>query len=161
MWEGLLERIMDEPDYAWLTSDASHVKIHPHASGARGGNQAMGRTRGCNTKLQMAVDVHGLPRRAVVVEGATADCSQAGVLIEGLRHRRNPGILPQAGHCHAVCEACCIVPLRHPHPMSHPLSPQLLTIVLRTRHCLRTRFASDGIMKKSGLEVMKDSDLAL
>jgi transposase len=26
--------------------DASHIKVHPHAAGARGGNQDMARTRG-------------------------------------------------------------------------------------------------------------------
>lgn len=26
--------------------DASHIKVHPHASGARGGNQDMGVTKG-------------------------------------------------------------------------------------------------------------------
>ena len=29
--------------------DASHVKVHPDAAGARGGNQAMGRTKGGST----------------------------------------------------------------------------------------------------------------
>ena len=26
--------------------DASYIKVHPHGSGARGGNQAMDRTKG-------------------------------------------------------------------------------------------------------------------
>ncbi len=37
---------MDEPDDEWLMIDASHLKVHPHASGAVGGNQAMGRAKG-------------------------------------------------------------------------------------------------------------------
>ena len=45
-WEALLEILIDEPDFEWLMIDASHVKVHPHASGAKGGNQAMGRTKG-------------------------------------------------------------------------------------------------------------------
>ena len=32
---------MDEPDFEWLMLDASRVKVHPDASGARGGNQKM------------------------------------------------------------------------------------------------------------------------
>ena len=40
---------MDEPDYEWLMIDASHIKVHPHATGAIGGNQAMGRTKGGST----------------------------------------------------------------------------------------------------------------
>ena len=39
----------DEPDYEWLMIDASHIKVHPHATGARGGNQDMGVTKGGST----------------------------------------------------------------------------------------------------------------
>ncbi len=46
VWEKLLETLIDDPDYEWLIIDASHCKVHPHAAGARGGNQAMGRTKG-------------------------------------------------------------------------------------------------------------------
>lgn len=46
VWEGLLEQVVDEPDLEWLMIDASHIKVHPHAAGARGGNQEMGRTKG-------------------------------------------------------------------------------------------------------------------
>lgn len=45
-WESLLESVMHEPDFEWLMIDASHIKVHPHAAGARGGNQDMGRTKG-------------------------------------------------------------------------------------------------------------------
>ena len=45
-WEKLLETLMDDPDFEWLMIDASHVKIHPHASGAKGGNEAIGLTKG-------------------------------------------------------------------------------------------------------------------
>ena len=46
IWEKLLERLVDAPDYEWLMIDASHLKVHPHAAGAKGGNQAMSRTKG-------------------------------------------------------------------------------------------------------------------
>ena len=45
IWEKLLEILVDEPDFEWLI-DASHCKVHPHAAGARGGNQDMSRTKG-------------------------------------------------------------------------------------------------------------------
>jgi transposase len=45
IWASLLERPMDEPNYEWLMIDASHVKAHSHASGARGGNQGIGLTK--------------------------------------------------------------------------------------------------------------------
>lgn len=50
LWEKLLEVIMLDPDYEWLMIDASHIKVHPHAAGARGGNQDMGYTKGGSTR---------------------------------------------------------------------------------------------------------------
>lgn len=46
IWENLLETLIIEPDFEWLMIDASHVKVHPHAAGAKGGNQEMSRTKG-------------------------------------------------------------------------------------------------------------------
>lgn len=46
VWENLLNILIDEPDYEWLMIDSSYCKVHPHAAGAVGGNQAMGRTKG-------------------------------------------------------------------------------------------------------------------
>ena len=45
IWEALLERLVDEPDCEWLLMDASYIKVHPHAAGAKGGNQTMSRTK--------------------------------------------------------------------------------------------------------------------
>lgn len=50
IWENLLEHLIVDPDYEWLMIDASHCKVHPHASGARGGNQDMSRTKGGSTQ---------------------------------------------------------------------------------------------------------------
>lgn len=50
VWEELLEILIDEPDYEWLMIDASHCKVHPHAAGAKGGNQDMSRTKGGSTQ---------------------------------------------------------------------------------------------------------------
>jgi hypothetical protein len=41
-----LENLIIEPDFEWLMIDASYVKVHPHAAGAKCGNQNMGRTKG-------------------------------------------------------------------------------------------------------------------
>ncbi len=49
VWESLLEQVIEDPDFEWLMIDASHIKVHPHASGARGGNQEMSRTKGGST----------------------------------------------------------------------------------------------------------------
>ena len=50
IWEKLLDILIDDPDDEWLMIDASHCKVHPHAAGAKGGNQAMGRTKGGSTR---------------------------------------------------------------------------------------------------------------
>lgn len=50
IWEGLLEQLVMDVDYEWLMIDASHIKVHPHAAGARGGNQDMGLTKGGSTR---------------------------------------------------------------------------------------------------------------
>lgn len=46
VWEKILEALVVESDFEWLMIDASHCKVHPHATGAVGGNQDMGRTKG-------------------------------------------------------------------------------------------------------------------
>ncbi|MCP5449337.1 MAG: IS5 family transposase [Gammaproteobacteria bacterium] len=85
IWEKLLDILIDEPDYEWLMIDASHCKVHPHATGAKGGNQDMSHTQGgFNTQIHLAVDAHGLPVRVLITQGTTADCTPAGRLIEGL-----------------------------------------------------------------------------
>ena len=50
IWEALLEKIIDTPDFEWILIDASHIKVHPHAAGAKGGNQDMSRTKGGSTQ---------------------------------------------------------------------------------------------------------------
>ncbi|CDM91653.1 conserved protein of unknown function [Xenorhabdus bovienii] len=42
----MLDQLISEPDFEWLMIDASHIKVHPHAAGTKGGNQDMGRTKG-------------------------------------------------------------------------------------------------------------------
>ena len=60
IWKRLLDSFIDGPDFEWLMIDATHIKIHPDGTGARGGNQATGRTKGgLNSKLHLAVDSHG------------------------------------------------------------------------------------------------------
>ncbi len=49
IWENILEKLIDEPDYEWLMADAGHCKAHPHAIGARDDNLELGRTKGGST----------------------------------------------------------------------------------------------------------------
>ncbi len=54
VWAGLLEAVIEDPDFEWLMIDASYIKslprtgygAHPHSAGARGGNQSIARTKG-------------------------------------------------------------------------------------------------------------------
>jgi transposase len=49
-WERILEALINDPDFEWLMIDATHIKVHPHAAGARGGNQDMACTKGGSTQ---------------------------------------------------------------------------------------------------------------
>ena len=75
VWDQLLERVIEDPDFEWLMVDASHIKVHPHGTGARGGNHRPHK-RGLNSKLHLAVDSHGIGRM-ILTEGTVADCTQA------------------------------------------------------------------------------------
>lgn len=44
--EKILEVLISKSDFGWHIIDASHIKFHPHAAGARGGNRDLGRTKG-------------------------------------------------------------------------------------------------------------------
>ncbi|WP_300787612.1 IS5 family transposase, partial [uncultured Desulfovibrio sp.] len=85
VWEKILEALIAEPDFEWLILDASHCKVHPHAAGAAGGNEAMkAHKRGLNSKIHLAVDARGMPVRVIVTEDTRADCKVACALIDGL-----------------------------------------------------------------------------
>ena len=43
---GILEVLVQDADYEWLMIDANYIEVHPHAAGARGGNQEIPRTKG-------------------------------------------------------------------------------------------------------------------
>ena len=58
IWERLLEILIKDPDYEWLIIDASHCKVHPHGSGAVGGNQDMSRTKGGSTRKYICLWMH-------------------------------------------------------------------------------------------------------
>ena len=46
IWEEILSHLMDMPDFKWLLIDSTYCKAHPHAAGAKGGNESLGRTKG-------------------------------------------------------------------------------------------------------------------
>ena len=46
VWTKLMLSLSGEKDMEWLMIEATHIKVHPHAAGAKGGNEAMSRTKG-------------------------------------------------------------------------------------------------------------------
>ena len=46
VWTKLMLTLSGEKDMEWLMIEATHIKVHPHAAGAKGGNEAMSRTKG-------------------------------------------------------------------------------------------------------------------
>lgn len=42
VWQRLFEMFSGDPDLEWLMIDATHIKAHPHAAGAKGGTKAWG-----------------------------------------------------------------------------------------------------------------------
>ena len=88
VWERLLVALMDEPDFEWLMIDGTHVKAHPHAAGAAGGNESMGRTKGGSARkyiwpwMPMVCRFEPLsrlvPRRIARMLGASSPASRPG-----------------------------------------------------------------------------------
>jgi len=37
VWADILNALSGDPDLEWLMIDASHIKVHQHAAGAKGG----------------------------------------------------------------------------------------------------------------------------
>ena len=89
VWEKILEALIVEPDFEWLIIDASHCKVHPHAAGAAGGNEAMSRTkRGLQRKNTSGRGCAWYAESGVIVtEGTRADCKEACALIERVECR--------------------------------------------------------------------------
>jgi len=50
IWDKIREGLIKEPDFEWLMIDGTHIKVHPHAAGAKGGNQDMERSKGGSTR---------------------------------------------------------------------------------------------------------------
>jgi len=50
VWESILEKLTQDADLEWLMIDATHIKVHKHATGAVGGNQDMSLTKGGSTQ---------------------------------------------------------------------------------------------------------------
>ena len=75
VWAGLLEAVMDDPDFEWLRQLYQGPSPQRRRPGRKPGHCP--HKRGLNSKLHLAVDSHGMPVRLAVTEGTVADCSQS------------------------------------------------------------------------------------
>ncbi|TPW27726.1 IS5 family transposase [Pararhizobium mangrovi] len=87
VWDDVFLRLAESggPPAA-LMIDATIVKAHLSAAGGKGGphRQAIGRSRcGRSTKIHLAVDEKGRPRRLIVKPGHQGDAPVAGDLVSG------------------------------------------------------------------------------
>lgn len=82
--EGFFFELRSEIDTEWVFIDASYVRAHQHASGARRGHErAIGLSRGgLTTKLHVAADAHGNPIDFEVTGGEVHDSQVAHRLIK-------------------------------------------------------------------------------
>ena len=86
IWEKILTEVTLDYDTEWIMIDSTYCKCHQHAAGARGGNQAIGLTKGGRTtKLHLAVDSLGLPLMAFLTAGNVHDSQGAIELIKKLK----------------------------------------------------------------------------
>ncbi|WP_442481268.1 IS5 family transposase [Aeoliella sp. SH292] len=78
---------LQEADWEWVMLDATIIRAHVHAAGARkkGGDQQLGRSRGgFGTKVHAVCDGLGNPVKLLLTPGQTHDVTQAVPLLEGL-----------------------------------------------------------------------------
>ena len=106
--------LVKEPDMEWLMIDASHSKVHPHASGAKGV---------LNTKIHFAVDSHGMALKAIITKGSEADCKQAVNLIGEMKAQY---LLADRGY-----DANCIIDYAEELNMNIVIPPKKNRIIQR------------------------------
>ncbi|WP_437833949.1 IS5 family transposase [Sorangium sp. So ce1153] len=83
-WQRLLKQLQVGVDPEWFSLDATIVRAHQHAAGAKGGpeGQGIGRSRGgFSTKIHLIVDALGSPLEFAITEGQRHDTVPAPELI--------------------------------------------------------------------------------
>ena len=127
----------------WLMIDATHIKVHPHGTGPRGGNaRCRPYKRGLNSKLHLAVDSHGMPVRMILTEGTVADCTQASDLIADIAAQY---LLADRGYdtdaIVAQAEAQGMEPVIQEAPRRHRKEPRYYDRqIYRLRHLVENAF---------------------
>ena len=73
VFDQMFEALAADADFEYIIVDGTIVRVHQHGSGARGGTQAIGRSRGgLTTKIVALVDALGNLVRFVLLPDTTA-----------------------------------------------------------------------------------------
>lgn len=85
VFEGIVTALSGDPDFEYALVDGTIVRVHQHGAGAKGGTQAIGRSRGgLTTKIVALVDALGNLARFVLLPGQRHDSVGVEPLIAGV-----------------------------------------------------------------------------
>ena len=85
VFEGIFTALSGDPDFEYALVDGTIVRVHQHGAGAKGGTQAIGRSRGgLTTKIVALVDALGTLARFVLLPGQRHDSVGVEPLIAGV-----------------------------------------------------------------------------
>jgi transposase len=83
VWERIFKTLSQDPDNEYVMIDSTIVRAHQHSSWAKGGAQAIGRSRGgLSTKIHTTVDALGNPTGFHLTPGQAHDLERADVLLK-------------------------------------------------------------------------------
>jgi transposase len=89
IWDALFTAGVPEDALETVMIDATITKAQRFASGARGGEEDLGRSSGgLTTKIHVLIDEHGRPLCYLLTPGQAADCPQAEALLDGIELKR-------------------------------------------------------------------------
>ena len=83
VFEGIFTALSGDPDFEYALVDGTIVRVHQHGAGAKGGTQAIGRSRGGLTIVAL-VDALGNLARFVLLPGQRHDSVGVEPLIAGV-----------------------------------------------------------------------------
>ena len=118
VWESVFNALVEDPDFEYLMIDATIVRAHQHASGAKGAAKMRpsGVRAAVSTKINVAVDALGNPLRIILTEGQVHDIRQAEALIEGFACEK---VLADKGYDFRTSSGKSL-PRKAPRPLSRP-----------------------------------------
>jgi transposase len=73
IWEGLLAKMVQQPDFEWLMMMRRIVKFTITRRAQSAAIRRWVAQKGLNTKAYLAVDAYGLPLRVMITKGTVAD----------------------------------------------------------------------------------------